>query len=191
YLPHDGDNRAERAAANFFRKGNLLALRELALRRTADRVDDEMRAYRQGSANQPVWPNREALLAAVGPGTHGEKVVRSTARTATQLDVPWHAVHVETPGRPLGEAAQRTLQLAESLGATTATLSASDTATALVRYAREHNLVRLVGAPRAPLALVAQRGRPHRRTGRRPRSGAGGAIGHRRNAASRGACRTD
>jgi two-component system sensor histidine kinase KdpD len=144
YLPRDGDNRAERAAANFFRKGNLLALRELALRRTADRVDDEMRAYRQGSADKPVWPNREALLAAVGPDAHGEKVVRSTARTASQLDVPWHAVHVETPGRPLGEAAQRTLQLAESLGATTATLSAPDTATALVRYAREHNLARLV-----------------------------------------------
>ncbi|MBW8317412.1 MAG: DUF4118 domain-containing protein [Hydrogenophaga sp.] len=149
YLPHDGDNRAERAAANFFRKGNLLALRELALRRTADRVDDEMRAYRRGSADKPVWPNREALLAAVGSGAHGEKVVRSTARTAAQLDVPWHAVHVETPGRPLGEGAQRTLQLAESLGATTATLSAPDTATALVRYAREHNLVRLVLGRRA------------------------------------------
>ena len=144
YLPRDGDNRAERAAANFFRKGNLLALRELALRRTADRVDDEMRAYRQGSADKPVWPNREALLAAVGPDAHGEKVVRSTARTAAQLDVPWHAVHVETPGRPSGVAAQRTLQLAESLGATAATVSAPDTATALVRYAREHNLVRLV-----------------------------------------------
>lgn len=149
YLPHDGDNRAERAAANFFRKGNLLALRELTLRRTADRVDDEMRAYRQGGAEKPVWPNREALLAAVGAGAHSEKVVRSSARTAAQLDVPWHAVHVETPGRPLGEAAQRTLQLAESLGATTATLSAPDTATALVRYAREHNLVRLVLGRRA------------------------------------------
>lgn len=149
YLPRDGDNRAERAAANFFRKGNLLALRELALRRTADRVDDEMRAYRQGSADKPVWPNREALLAAVGPDAQAEKVVRSTARMAAQIDVPWHAVHVETPGHPLGEAAQRTLRLAESLGATTATLSAPDTATALVRYAREHNLVRLVLGRRA------------------------------------------
>ncbi len=144
YLPRDGDNRAERAAANFFRKGNLLALRELALRRTADRVDGEMRAYRNGSANQPVWPNREALLAAIGPSRQGEKVVRSTARMAAQLGVPWHAVHVEIPGRPLGEAGQHTLRLADSLGATTATLSAPDTANALVRYAREHNLARLV-----------------------------------------------
>ncbi|KRB97922.1 sensor protein KdpD [Hydrogenophaga sp. Root209] len=149
YLPRADDNRAERAAANFFRKGNLLALRELALRRTADRVDDEMRAYRAGSADKPVWPNREALLAGVGPGAHAEKVVRSTARMAAQLDVPWHAVHVEIPGRPMGEVAQRALQLAEGLGATTATLSAPDTATALVRYAREHNLARLVLGRRA------------------------------------------
>ncbi len=149
YLPRDGDNRAERAAANFFRKGNLLALRELALRRTADRVDDEMRAWRRGSAEKPVWPNREALLVAVGSGPHGDKLVRSTARMAAQLDVPWHAVHVESPGRPMGDAAQRTLQFAESFGATTATLSAADVATALVRYAREHNLARVVLGRRA------------------------------------------
>lgn len=77
YLPQQ----AERAAANFFRKGNLLALRELALRRTADRVDDEMRAYRRASTTTPeaVWPNREALLACVGTGDNAEKVVRSCA----------------------------------------------------------------------------------------------------------------
>ena len=84
YLPQQ----AERAQANFFRKGNLLALRELALRRTADRVDDEMQAYRRQSSVQSVWPNREALLACIGPGEHGEKVVRTCARLAAQLDVP-------------------------------------------------------------------------------------------------------
>ncbi|MFX6994799.1 sensor histidine kinase KdpD, partial [Acinetobacter baumannii] len=83
---------AERAATSFFRKGNLLALRELALRRTADRVDGEVQAYRRRAAVQPVWPHREALLACVGPGASAEKVVRSCARLATQLDVPWHAV---------------------------------------------------------------------------------------------------
>lgn len=145
YLPQQ----AERAAAHFFRKGNLLALRELALRRTADRVDDEVRAYRRASAVKPVWPNREALLACVGPGAHGEKVVRTCARLAAQLDVPWHAVHVETPStRDLSvsrhDQALRVLKLAQELGAITATLSAPDAAAALVRYAREHNLVRLV-----------------------------------------------
>ena len=145
YLPQQ----AERAAANFFRKGNLLALRELALRRTADRVDDEMQAYRRQTAVQSVWPNRESLLACVGPGEHAEKVVRSCARLAAQLDVDWHAVFVETPAvQRLPEAqrqrALRVLKLAQELGATTATPAAPEPAQALVRYAREHNLVRLV-----------------------------------------------
>lgn len=148
YLPQQ----AERAAANFFRKGNLLALRELALRRTADRVDDEMRAYRRASTTtaEAVWPNREALLACVGTGDNAEKVVRSCARLAAQLDLPWHAVHVETPERQ-GQSAtlhpqvERTLKIAQQLGATAcAVLPAAQPAQALVRYAREHNLVRVV-----------------------------------------------
>ncbi|MDE2368021.1 MAG: DUF4118 domain-containing protein [Burkholderiales bacterium] len=145
YLPQQ----AERAAAHFFRKGNLLALRELALRRTADRVDGEMQAYRRRSAAEPVWPNREALLAAVGGGDGGEKVVRACARLAQQLGVPWHAIHVETPDQALrGDAVRerplRVLKLAAELGAATATPAAADPAPALVRYAREHNLARLV-----------------------------------------------
>src|SRR5882672_5304829 len=63
YLPQQ----AERAAKNFFRKGNLLALRELALRRTADRVDDQIQSYRRHNTVAKVWPNREALLACIGP----------------------------------------------------------------------------------------------------------------------------
>ncbi|MGP1692901.1 MAG: two-component system sensor histidine kinase KdbD, partial [Giesbergeria sp.] len=139
YVPQQAD----RAARSFFRKGNLLALRELALRRTADRVDGEVRAYRRSVSVQPVWANREALLACVGPGVAGEKVVRSCARMATQLDVPWHAVHVETDALSNAQAL-KVLKLAGELGATTATLSAPEPADALVRYAREHNLVRLV-----------------------------------------------
>ncbi|MFN3302201.1 MAG: DUF4118 domain-containing protein [Roseateles sp.] len=146
YLPAQ----AERAARNFFRKGNLLALRELALRRTADRVDDQMQAYRRehsALAQGAVWPNRESLLACVGPGASGDKVVRSAARLAQQLGLDWHAVHVQT-ARGLDDAArqrvQRTLALAQSLGARTAVLSAPEVARALVDHAREHNLSRLV-----------------------------------------------
>ena len=144
YLPQQ----AERAAKHFFRKGNLLALRELALRRTADRVDDEMLAYRRQQAVPTVWPNRESLLACVGGGGHGEKVVRSCARLATQLGVSWHAVHVERSGRREAGAQrqqlQRVLKLAQELGATTATLNDPEPAEALLRYARAHNLSRLV-----------------------------------------------
>lgn len=145
YLPEQ----AERAAQSFFRKGNLLALRELALRRTADRVDSEVLAYRQRASVQQVWPNREAMLACIGPGDGSEKVVRSCARLASQLGVQWHAVHVETPDLlRLTEARKqliyKTLKLAEQLGGTVATLSAPDAAKALARYAHEHNLSRLV-----------------------------------------------
>ena len=145
YLPHQ----AERAATNFFRKGNLLALRELALRRTADRVDGEMQTYRQDSGVQPVWATREALLACVGRDIRSEKIVRSCARLAAQLDVPWHAVYVETPSAIglLDEQSNhplRVLKLAKELGAITSVRSANDVAQELVQYAREKNLARLV-----------------------------------------------
>jgi len=140
---------AERAATNFFRKGNLLALRELALRRTADRVDDEMRTYRRERSVSAVWPTREALLACVGPGAQGEKIVRATARLAGQLDVPWHAVYVETPSlarlpRARRDAILRVLRLAQELGAQTDTPAGQEIAATLLRYARTHNLARLV-----------------------------------------------
>lgn len=140
---------AERAGANFFRKGNLLALRELALRRTADRVDDEMRSYRRERSVSTVWPTREALLACVGPGAQGEKIVRATARLAGQLGVEWHAVYVETPAlqrlaQPRRDAILRVLRLAQELGASTDTPAGDEVAATLVRYARAHNLARLV-----------------------------------------------
>jgi len=145
---------AERAASNFFRKGNLLALRELALRRTADRVDVDMLSYRRGLKSAAVWPAREALLACIGPGGQGEKLVRAAARLAAQLGAPWHAVYVETPAlqrlpRARREQVLRVLALAQDLGARTATLASDAAAPALARYAREHNLMRVVMGRRA------------------------------------------
>ncbi len=149
YLPQQ----AERAAAHFFRKGNLIALRELALRRTADRVDTQMQHWRRASggpaASQRAWPTRDALLACVGPGAGGEAVVRSTARLAAQTDLPWHAVFIEAPSQQRvadAERAQalRALRLAQELGASIATPPGAEVGEALVRYAREHNLSRLV-----------------------------------------------
>ncbi|HEX6705358.1 MAG TPA: two-component system sensor histidine kinase KdpD [Albitalea sp.] len=155
---------AESAVRNFFRKGNLIALRELALRRTADRVDDQVMAWRRGGAVKPVWRTRESLLLAVGPDPNGEALVRSALRLATQLDVPWHAIYVETPQlQRLPEAARhqvlRVLKLAQDLGASTATLASGSVADGIVRYAREHNLSRLVLGRRA-----RRRGWPWRRT---------------------------
>jgi len=145
YLPHQ----AERAIQNFFRKGNLIALRELALRRTADRVDSQMLEYRRDQSVSPVWQTRESLLACVGPGEGADRIIRSAARIATRLDVPWHAIYIETPElqRLSGQQRQRilkSLQLAQEMGAETETLSGSDAVDAVVEYARNHNLSKVV-----------------------------------------------
>jgi len=148
---------AERAAAHFFRKGNLIALRELLLRRTADRVDSQMQDWRRGSganARDPQWSTRDALLACVGPGSGGEVVVRRAARLAAQTGLRWHAVFVDAPSRQRVSDAERqqalrALELAQDLGATTAAPTGADVVEPLVRYAREHDLSRLVLGRRA------------------------------------------
>lgn len=155
YLPQQ----AARAIHNFFRKGNLIALRELALRRTAERVDDEMKVYRTSQSIRPVWKASEALLAAVGPAPASEAVVRAAARLAAMIDASWHAVYVETPSlRRLSkeerEAILATLDLAEKLGAETATLSGPDAAASLAEYARRHNLGRILMGREKPAFLT-------------------------------------
>ncbi|AGB79099.1 osmosensitive K+ channel histidine kinase [Enterobacteriaceae bacterium strain FGI 57] len=140
---------AERAIENFFRKGNLIALRELALRRTADRVDEQMRAWRDTQGQEKVWHTRDAILLCVGHHTGSEKLVRTAARLAARLGSVWHAVYVETPTlHRLPEAQRRailsSLRLAQELGAETATLSDPSEEKAVIRYAREHNLGKIV-----------------------------------------------
>ncbi len=139
----------EHAARNFFRKGNLMALRELALRRTADRIEDDVQAYRVKQAIEPVWKTEASLLCGVGPRPGGEGVIRNAARLASQLGVDWMAVYVETPRlQRLPAAARegilRTLKLAQDMGARTAVLSGADPAAVLVDYARSHNCSKLV-----------------------------------------------
>ena len=156
---------AERAAQNFFRKGNLIALREIALRRTAEHVEDDVRSYRieqsqAGSgtslANTPAWNTSGAILACVGPHEGAEHAVRSAARLAGQLNVRWHAAYVETPANQRLSPAVRdrtlaVLKLAAELGGTTAVLTGSDVAAELVRQAQTLNCATLVtGRPSAP-----------------------------------------
>ncbi|MGL4701297.1 MAG: DUF4118 domain-containing protein, partial [Raoultella sp.] len=140
---------AERAIEHFFRKGNLIALRELALRRTADRVDDQMRAWRGRPGEEKVWHTRDAILLCIGHNTGSEKLVRAAARLAARLGSVWHAVYVETPAlHRLPEKQRRAilsaLRLAQELGAETATLSDPAEDKAVIRYAREHNLGKIV-----------------------------------------------
>ena len=140
---------ADRAASNFFRKGNLMALRELALRRTADRVEGDVQAYRVDKSIGSVWKTAAALLTCVGPDPGAERVVRGAARLASQLNADWHAIYVETPGLQRLPAARRerilaTLNLAQELGARTAVLANPDVAQSVIQYARSHNLSKIV-----------------------------------------------
>ncbi|MDB5768669.1 MAG: kdpD [Collimonas fungivorans] len=140
---------AERASRNFFRKGNLIALRELALRRTADRLQGDVQAYRIEKSIGAVWQTDAALLACVGPSPNAEHVIRSTARLATQLNAEWHAVYVETPKLQRLPSAKRerilkTLKLAQDLGATTAVLAGSEVAEVVAGYARSHNFSKII-----------------------------------------------
>ncbi|MDR3413016.1 MAG: sensor histidine kinase KdpD [Formivibrio sp.] len=140
---------AERAAGNFFRTGNLIALRELALRRTADRVDAQMRAYRADRAIERVWQTRDRLMVCIGSNEVSETLVRNAARMASHLQAEWIAASVETPGMAGESEARRerrlqALKLADSLGAEVCTLTAVDAAQALVRFAISRNVSKLI-----------------------------------------------
>jgi two-component system sensor histidine kinase KdpD len=145
---------ADRAASNFFRKGNLMALRELALRRTADRVDAAARAYATADGSSRPWLARDRFLIAVAPDDQAEQLIRVGKRFADALDAEWLVVSVETPTLlKLGERARNrridSLRLAESLGAQTITLDGPNAAEAVIEYARLRAVTRIVvGEPK-------------------------------------------
>jgi two-component system sensor histidine kinase KdpD len=146
---------AERAIENFFRKGNLIALRELALRLTAERVDAQMREYKQSQGLEHAWAIAEQLLVAVSPSPHSARLVRAARRMASALHARWFAVYVAKPtARPLPAAAEaqlaRNLRLAERLGAEVVVLAGEDPTAEILRFARERQLTKLiVGKPAA------------------------------------------
>jgi two-component system, OmpR family, sensor histidine kinase KdpD len=153
YVPEQ----ARSAVENFFRKGNLIALRELALRTTADRVDQAMREYREGHGIRATWAAGERILVAIGPDEQGERLARAGKRMASALHADWIVVYVETPDLLRLSEEKRNerialLRLAESLGAEAVTLGGSSAGEALAHYARERNVTRImIGRPRRPL----------------------------------------
>ncbi|MDP9108813.1 MAG: DUF4118 domain-containing protein, partial [Pseudomonadota bacterium] len=137
------------AGPDYFSRSALTALRELALRRAADRVEDELAAQRHGRVDAPLWKTGAALLACIGPHAGAEHLVRSAARMAAQMNGAWHAIVIDTPPLRRASAVQRAsmlqaLQLAQSLGAITAVVVADQVATAVSDYARRHNLSKVV-----------------------------------------------
>ncbi|MGH7575835.1 MAG: DUF4118 domain-containing protein [Longimicrobiales bacterium] len=145
YIPEQ----AQRAAQSFFRKGNLIALRQMTLRKAAEWVDAQMRVYRRALGVAETWPVRERVLVGVGPAPTSRQLVRATKRMADQLGAEWVAVFVETPGYSHWSEADRgrvweTLRLAERLGATTVTLSGARAGDEILAYARTHNVSKIV-----------------------------------------------
>ncbi len=149
YLPAQ----AERAIENFFKKGNLIALRELALRHTAERVDAQMREYREAQGIEQTWAIREQLLVAISPSPSSARLVRAARRMATSLHARWFAVYVERhsarrlPDRMRTRLSQN-LRLAQQLGAEVVTLSGESAPEEVLRFARARNITKLiVGKP--------------------------------------------
>ena len=145
YAPHQ----ARRALANYFVPGNLSALRELAMRRAADRIDADVRGFRQILGERLPWAARERILVCVDERQTAQEAVRHAKRFADSAHASWIAVHVET-GRDRGFSEvergrlNEALRLAASLGAETATLPGDRVAATLLDFAREQNVTQIV-----------------------------------------------
>ncbi|HEY2289887.1 MAG TPA: DUF4118 domain-containing protein [Thermoanaerobaculia bacterium] len=145
YMP----DQAERAMRSFFRPGNLIALREIALRKTAERVEAQMQRYRELHGVAETWPVAERLLVAVSTGPNAARLVRAARRLAERLRAEWVVVYVETPAelrlpKEDRDRVWQTLRLAERLGAETVTLSGGQPAAEILRYARRRNVSKIV-----------------------------------------------
>jgi two-component system sensor histidine kinase KdpD len=144
YMP----DQAARALEQFFREGNLIALRELALRRTADRVDVEMRDYRAAHGIERTWPAGERVLVCVGPNPASARLIRAGRRMAAALHGECIVLHVASNRQRLSasdrDALTMNLRLAEQLGARTVSLSGDDVESEILAFARRENVTRIV-----------------------------------------------
>lgn len=152
YVPEQ----VQHAIQNFFAKGNLLALRELALRRTAERVDQQMETYRRSHSVVQTWPAAETIMVCVNLKPRGPRLVRAARQMAAGLHAKWLAVYVQTPRHLKLSDEERshvvhTLRLAEQLGAETVTLGGERVAQELLSFARSRNVSKIiVGKPVRP-----------------------------------------
>lgn len=139
---------AQLAADGFFRKANLVALRELALRFTAERVNTEVQLQRLNQTADNIWLTTERLLVCVGADESSAKLVRAARRMATRLQAEWTAVYVDSPRLRLSDeekmAVHKNLRLAEQLGAQTAVISGRDVVKEVIAYATLHNVSKIV-----------------------------------------------
>ena len=144
YVPQQ----AELAVEHFFRKGNLIALRELALRTTAERVATDVLLYRQGEGINQIWPTKDKILVCVGPKPESLKLIRAAKRIANSLQADWLAVYIDTPQFQASPSkrndAIQNLRFAEQLGAVTQVLTGTDIVKEVVEFSHEQNVTQII-----------------------------------------------
>ncbi len=145
YVPEQ----ASRAMEKFFRKGNLTALRELSMRRAADRVDDQMLDYMETRSISGPWAASEHLMVLISSHPLSERLVRAGRRLSEELNAEWNVVYIETPDRVRfspthSERVRRTLQLAEELGAKCFTISGRSVPETAIDFAKKHNVTKII-----------------------------------------------
>jgi two-component system, OmpR family, sensor histidine kinase KdpD len=144
---------AQAAATNFFRVGNLTALRELALRYTTQHIDTDLETYMRAHAISGPWPAAERIMVAVSESPLSSQLIRSAYRLAASLKSPWIAAYIEIPrlevaGEKEKLALSDNLRLAEELGAELVTVIGDDVAAEILRLARRRNVTHLlIGKP--------------------------------------------
>ncbi len=160
YIP----DQAIRAIEKFFRKGNLTALREMSLRRAAEQVDTQMRSYMRDEAISGPWPAGDRILVCISSHPLGERLIRTGRKLSDDLDAEWVVAFVETPGHThmppeAHERIVRNLSLAEQLGAHIEYLAGPTVAKAVVDYAKQNNITKIVaGKPLRPRWFEILRG---------------------------------
>ncbi len=145
YIPHQ----AERAVSHYFQPGNLTALRELALRRTAQRVDDQLLSHMQAHAIAGPWPAGDRVLVCVSEAINTPALIRYARRAADRFHAPWTAIYVETSRTQRLTDTERDriadfLRLAERLGASTITIPGGKIADEVVAYSTANNITQIV-----------------------------------------------
>ena len=162
YIP----KQAEQAMQKFFQRGNLVALRELMLTHAAHKIDAELLNYMRAKAISGPWPASERLMVCIAPSPYAKQLLRKGYTIAKDAHAEWYAVYVSTPA--LKEMSDKdkayiaeALNLAEELGAKIATLSGTDIAKEILRFAREYNINHIViGKPLHSMLLGFWKGSP-------------------------------
>ncbi len=160
YIPEQ----ASRAVEKFFRKGNLTALREISLRRAAERVDTQMRSYMKDEAILGPWKAADRILVCISSHPLGERLIRAGRKLSDDLDAPWVVAFVETPGHTHlppenHDRIVRNLNLAEQMGAQIEYITGPTVAQSVLEYARQNNITKIIaGKPLRPRWFEILRG---------------------------------